>query len=184
MLAGRTVQATIDDRAAAFAALLERGLEAQYRLAAVILGDPLEAEDAVHDAALVAWRGFDGLRERDRFEAWFGRILVNGCRDRLRARRRRPVVTGIPALRTTDAGLPAPGATDPGSTLAVRDELERAFARLEPDHAVVVVLRFYADLSVPQIAVRLGIAEGTVKSRLHHALRRLRSAVEHEETRR
>ena len=181
VLASRTVHATMDDRATAFAALLDRGLEAHYRLAAVILGDPVEAEDAVHDAAVVAWRGFAGLRERERFEAWFGRILVNGCRDRLRARRRRPIIVAIPALGATDAGLPLARERDAGVALANRDELERAFARLEPEQAVVVALRYYADLTVPQIATRLGIAEGTVKSRLHHALRRLRTTVERPE---
>jgi RNA polymerase sigma-70 factor (ECF subfamily) len=178
LLASRTVHATMDDRATAFAALLDRGLETHYRLAAVILGDRIEAEDAVHDAAVVAWRGFAGLRERDRFEAWFARILVNGCRDRLRARRRRPIVVAIPAFGSTDAGLPHEVAAEAGTDLATRDQLQRAFARLEPEQAVVVVLRYYTDLSVPQIATRLGIAEGTVKSRLHHALRRLRAVVE------
>ena len=168
----------MDDRATAFAALLDRGLDAQYRLAAVILGDPIEAEDAVHDAAVTAWHGFAGLRERDRFEAWFARILVNGCRDRLRARRRRPVV--VPILEMEPAAAPLRTADD-GGALATRDLLGRAFAQLDPDHAVVVVLRYYADLTVPEIAARVGIAEGTVKSRLHHALRRLRAAVERAE---
>jgi len=184
VLASRTVHATMDDRATAFAALLDRGLETHYRLAAVILGDPVEAEDAVHDAAVVAWRGFAGLRERDRFEAWFGRILVNGCRDRLRARRRRPVIVAIPSFGSTDSGLPHERADDAGTDLATRDQLERAFARLEPEHAVVVALRYYADLTVPEIAARLGIAEGTVKSRLHNALRRLRVVVDPEEAER
>lgn len=186
MLASRTVDATMDDRATAFAGLLDRGLDTYYRLAAVILGDSIEAEDAVHDAAVVAWRGFGGLRDRDRFEAWFSRILVNGCRDRLRVRRRRPIVVEIPDFGGSGASGAGPRLEDDtGTSLANRDELERAFTRLDPDHAVVVALRFYADLTVPQIAIRLGIAEGTVKSRLHHALRRLRTAVEHpEETQR
>lgn len=181
MLASRTVHATMDDRATAFAALLDRGLDTHYRLAAVILGDRVEAEDAVHDAAVVAWRGFGGLRDRDRFEAWFGRILVNGCRDRLRVRRRRPIIVAIPAFGSVDAGLPHDHVGDSGSALATRDLLDRAFARLEPEQAVVLSLRYYADLTVPEIAVRLGIAEGTVKSRLHHALRRLRVVVERSE---
>lgn len=170
----------MDDRATAFTALLDRGLDTHYRLAAVILGDPSEAEDAVHDAAVVAWRGFAGLRDRDRFEAWFGRILVNGCRDRLRARRRRPVIVPIVGV---DGRPPTghPVGLDTSAALGDRDALERAFARLDPDHAVVIVLRYYLDLQVPAIAARLGIAEGTVKSRLHHGLRRLRAAVEHAE---
>jgi RNA polymerase sigma-70 factor (ECF subfamily) len=178
VLASRTAQGIMDDRATAFAALLDRGLDSHYRLAAVILGDPLEAEDAVHDAAVVAWRGFGHLRDLDRFEAWFGRILVNGCRDRLRARRRRPVVVAIPTVDET--ALPMTAGLEAGS-VAIRDLLDRAFATLDPDHAIVVVLRYYADLTVFEIAGRLGIAEGTVKSRLHHALRRLRTAVERAE---
>jgi RNA polymerase sigma-70 factor, ECF subfamily len=173
VLASRIVQATIDERASAFATLLDRGLDGHYRLAAVILGDPVEAEDAVHDAAVVAWRDFASLRERHRFEAWFGRILVNGCRDRLRTRKRRPVV--VPISTSADIGIEVP--YSPISGVNDRDQLRRAFGALDPDHAVVVVLRFYVDLSVPEIADRLGIAEGTVKSRLHHALRRLRAAV-------
>jgi RNA polymerase sigma-70 factor (ECF subfamily) len=173
VLASRTVQASVDDRATAFAALLERGLDTQYRLAAVILGDAVEAEDAVHDAAVIAWRDFASLRDRDRFEAWFGRILVNGCRDRLRARRRRPTVVPIPTDDEPGVGLTSVSIAG----VADRDLLARAFVALDPDHAIVVVLRFYADLTVPEIADRLGIAEGTVKSRLHHALRRLRVAV-------
>lgn len=180
VLASRTVPGMIDDRATAFAGLLDRGLDAHYRLAAVILLDRVEAEDAVHDAAVVAWREFGRLRERDRFEAWFTRILVNGCRDRLRQRRRRPPVLRIP---TADDPGDGPLLSHTGTFSAVddRDVLARAFAELDPDHAIVVVLRFYADLTVADIAARLGIAEGTVKSRLHHALRRLRTAVERAE---
>jgi RNA polymerase sigma-70 factor (ECF subfamily) len=70
---------------------------------------------------------------------------------------------------------------DADAAVLTRDLLERAFATLDPEHAIAVSLRFYADLTVPQIAQRLGIAEGTVKSRLHHALRRLRAAVERAE---
>lgn len=179
MLASRTVQATMDDRATAFTALLERGLDEHYRLAAVILGDRIEAEDAVHDAALAAWRGFAGLRERDRFDAWFGRILINGCRDRLRARRRRPIVE--PLIAPYPGGREPVGHEDHTAAFVRRDDLERAVASLDPDHAVVVALRFYSDLTVPQIASHLGIAEGTVKSRLHHAMRRLRAVVKETE---
>jgi RNA polymerase sigma-70 factor (ECF subfamily) len=180
VLASRTVPGMIDDRATAFADLLDRGLDAHYRLASVILLDRVEAEDAVHDAAVVAWREFARLRDRDRFEAWFTRILVNGCRDRLRQRRRRPPIVRIP---TTHDAADGPVLAHAGTLGAVddRDLLARAFADLDPDHAVVVVLRFYADLTVADIAIRLGIAEGTVKSRLHHALRRLRAAVERSE---
>jgi len=175
MLASRVAVAAPVDRAAAFGRLLDRGLDGHYRLAAVILGDPNEAEDAVHDAALVAWRRFGGLREPERFDAWFGRILVNGCRDRLRARRRRPVIRALPGLGDLDRGL---AIADETVAVADRDALARAFAALEPDQVVVIVLRFYRDLPVADIADRLQIPEGTVKSRLHHAMRRLRRAID------
>jgi RNA polymerase sigma-70 factor (ECF subfamily) len=163
----------VDERADAFRRLVDRSLDASYRLAAVILNDRIEAEDAVHDAAVAAWRGFDDLRDPARFDAWFRRILVNGCRDRLRARARHRVVDVGRDLVETEH----PRVSDASETTAVRDALSRALAGLDPDHQVVVAMRFHADLTVPAIAEALGIPEGTVKSRLHHALGRLRAAM-------
>ena len=179
VLSSESMTVAAEDPAATFARLLDRSLDRHYRLATAILGDPIEAEDAVHDAALVAWRGFGKLRDIDRFDAWFARILVNGCRDRLRARRRRPIVGALPMLGSLDAGGTR-GASDrdPVAAVADRDELDRAIATLDPDHVVVIALRFASDLSIAEIATRVGIPEGTVKSRLHHALRRLRTALE------
>lgn len=167
MLATRTIDRPVTDRVAAFAALTDRHLDAAYRLAAVILGDAFEAEDAVHDAALTAWRSFGQLREPARFDAWFTRILVNQCRDRLRARRRRPVVRSIPDRAGTDAA----------SLVGERDEVAHSLRVLEPDELIVIVLRFWQDLTIDQIADRLGVPSGTVKSRLHHALRRVQAAL-------
>ena len=158
------------DREVAFATFVEQRLLQQYRLAAVILGDPLEAQDATHDAFELAWRRWDSLRDPVRLEAWFGRILVNVCRDRLRRRRR--TVTDISAeLADTLAG------PDVYRRSADRDEIARAFAALNPDQRVVVVLRFYADLRVDQIAEHVGAPAGTVKSRLHNALQALNAAL-------
>lgn len=173
MLAREAVKRPVNDRADAFAAVLDRQLDSGYRLAAVILGDPVEAEDAVHDAAVAAWRAWHQLRDPARSEAWFTRILVNQCRDRLRARRRRHgVAPATPAI-----------AADAAGPLAARDAIERALAVLDPDEQLVVVLRFWRDLTVDQIAERLGIPAGTVKSRLHHALGRLRTALRVDEGR-
>jgi RNA polymerase sigma-70 factor (ECF subfamily) len=174
VLAQPIAAATPLDRAEAFDRLLDRGLDAHYRLASVILGDGSEAEDAVHDAAVAAWQRFDRLRDAASFDAWFGRILVNGCRDRLRARRRRPVITALPVFGDLDHGLIV---ADGAGPVGDRDAIAKAFASLEPDQAIVVALRYYADLTVPEIARRVGIPEGTVKSRLHHALLRLRAAM-------
>jgi RNA polymerase sigma-70 factor (ECF subfamily) len=167
----------LDEREAAFRRLADRHLDSAYRVAAVILGDRVEAEDAVHDAAVAAWRSFGSLRELDRFEPWFGRIVVNGCRDRLRARARHRVVDLGRELTEREH----PHVADASEAAAVRDAVSRALDALDPDHRVVVALRFHADLTVPVIAQTLGIPEGTVKSRLHHALGRLRAAMEEAE---
>jgi RNA polymerase sigma-70 factor (ECF subfamily) len=66
------------------------------------------------------------------------------------------------------------------SRLPVRDELARAIVTLSPDEQIVVALRFGRDLTIPQIAAETGLAEGTVKSRLHYALEHLRGALEAE----
>ena len=121
VLSSESMTVAAGDPTATFARLLDRSLDRQYRLATAILGDPIEAEDAVHDAALVAWRGFGKLRDVDRFDAWFGRILVNGCRDRLRARRRRPIIGALPMLGNLDAGRGQGGsARDPVTAVADR----------------------------------------------------------------
>jgi RNA polymerase sigma-70 factor (ECF subfamily) len=147
-------------------------LDRAYRLAGLLLADAHEAEDAVQDALVIAWRSFESLRETDKFDAWFDRILVNGCRDRLR---RRNVVTFIPI----DAGVD-PAGRDPFQSFIERDALLAGLARLNPDERIVVVLRFWADLSLDAIAQRLDWPLGTVKSRLHRALERLRDTLAHQ----
>lgn len=163
----------VTDAADAFARLVEGQLDAAYRLATVVLGSSLEAEDAVADAALSAWRSRSRLREADRFEAWFGRIVVNACRDRLRSRRRHPVAE----LSSDAVGDPSETRTDFRDVVHARDAMSRAFDVLEPDERIVIVLRYWHDLPVDAIAARVGIPAGTVKSRLHHATGRLRAAL-------
>ncbi|MFN8622791.1 MAG: sigma-70 family RNA polymerase sigma factor [Chloroflexota bacterium] len=155
----------------AFGAFVEAHLAEQYRLATVILGDATEAQDATHDAFEQAWRHWPDLRDPTRLEAWFGRILVNTCRDHLRRRKRHPVT------ELTDATAAALPGADELRRPADRDEIGRAFAVLNPDQRLVVVLRFYADLTVDQIAERVDAPAGTVKSRLHHALAALNTAL-------
>lgn len=140
-----------------------------YRLALAILGDDLEAEDAAQDAFTLAWRRRATLRDPDKYEAWFARILVNVCRDRLRRRTR--------ARHILNEMAPEPVA-DPARAALDRDALGRALSALDPDMRIVVILRFWMDLTVDDIAERLGIPAGTVKSRLHSSMRQLRPAVE------
>ena len=163
---------SVTETEASFERLVVDHLDRAYRLAAVIVGSTDDAEEAVSDAALLAWRSRKGLRDPDRFEAWFSRIVVNTCRDRLRSRRRRPVVEVFPTAPNE--------ASEPGDfreLIHTRDELARAFELLSADDRITLVLRFWADLSIESIAERLGIPSGTVKSRLHHALARLRAGL-------
>jgi DNA-directed RNA polymerase specialized sigma24 family protein len=80
----------VRDRAidTAFVAALEGELAMAYRLAGYLLADSAEAQDAVQESSVRAWKGWAGLREKDRFHAWFSQILVNVCRTRLRRRSR------------------------------------------------------------------------------------------------
>jgi RNA polymerase sigma-70 factor (ECF subfamily) len=155
--------------------LIERSVDHAFRLARAILLDEMEAEDAVQDACLTAWRRRASLRDRERFAPWFERILINGCRDRLRSRSRRRVR----ALALQESWheptegpprLPGTGDDDPALDLALDD--------LDPDHRIVVLLRYWQDLPLDAIADRLDVPVGTVKSRLHYAHRSLKASLE------
>jgi RNA polymerase sigma-70 factor (ECF subfamily) len=168
----RTREATLTDtragdRSAEFVALATARLDHAYRLAGLLLGDSVEAEDAVGDALERAWLGFERLRDRSGFNAWFDQILVNGCRDRLRRRRR---VRFIPL----DASHDRPAPNDPFRQVVDRDDVLRTMQVLEDDERIVVVLHYWADLTLADVAARTGVPIGTVKSRLHRALERMR----------
>ncbi len=145
--------------------LLAHAAEA-HRLAAWVLRGPVGAEDAVQEAALIAWNRRGRLRNADSAGTWFNRIVVNVCCDELRRRARRHTLTACEPV--VDFG---------SERLAQRDELGRAIAQLTADQQVVLGLRFGRDLTVPQIAAETGVPEGTVKSRLHHSLEHLRAAL-------
>ena len=165
-------EATGDGRAArrlAFERLTDQRLLKAYRLATLVMRDPNDAEDAVHDAAVQAWTHFDDLRDRSAFDAWFDRILINVCRRRLRQRSVRPVT-----METT----PEIPSVDGASRRAEQDVLRQALDRLSPEHRVVIVLHHLEGYSNAEIAARTGEREGTVKSRIHYALRELRAAYE------
>jgi RNA polymerase sigma-70 factor (ECF subfamily) len=164
-------------RATTFANFVDRdALDRAYRYATLILGDSADAEDATHDAALRAWHRFGELRDPTRFEAWFGRILVNACRDRLRGRRHTTLSLDDPTFPTEGPWLRV--AADPAEAFGRRQAMAGALRALRHEHLEVVVLRFYLDLTIDQIAERTGARAGTVKSRLHYALRELRGRLD------
>jgi RNA polymerase sigma-70 factor (ECF subfamily) len=150
----------------AFVAHAEAGVDRAYRLAGLILGNASDAEDVVGDAIERAWRDIDGLRDPDRFQAWFDRIVVNGCRDHLRRRRRIGFIQLVGDL--------SPQVADPFGSVLDGDATTRAMQVLTADERIVVVLHFWADLTLESVAERLDWRVGTVKSRLHRALVRMR----------
>lgn len=153
----------------AFARLIDRHLDDACRLATVIFGgDRMEAEDAVQEAAVRAWRHFGDLRDEERFAAWFTRIVVNACRDRLRSQR---VHVIDPAA--LDTAVP-----DHSRSIDETDALVQAIRALPADQRIVVALRYFDDCSLEEIAARTGERTGTVKSRLHYGLRALRAALD------
>jgi RNA polymerase sigma-70 factor (ECF subfamily) len=97
-------------------------------------------------------------------------VLLRRCYDELRRRRRE-----APAIELLAFDTPVP---DAAMSVVARDQLERAFTRLTDDQRAVIVLRYYRDLSIAEVAEVIGQSEGTVKSRLHYAREALRAAVE------
>jgi len=158
-----------DDQA--FASLAVAVGDRLHAVAHRILRDADLAEDATQQALLTIWRDLPQLRDPARFEAWSYRLLVRACYAEGRRTRR-----WAPNLRL----LPADEPTGPeGLTLVVdRDQLERGFRRLSIDHRAVVVLHHYLDLTLDEVAETLGVPVGTVRSRLHHAMRGLRAALD------
>jgi RNA polymerase sigma factor (sigma-70 family) len=136
-----------------------------------ILRDQDLAEDATQQALLAIWQNLPQLRDPGRFEAWSYRLLVHACYTEGRKERR-----WMPNLRLLPADEAV--ASDDLSSVVDREQLERGFRRLSIDHRAVVVLYHYLDKPLDEIASILEIPVGTAHSRLHHAMRGLRAALE------
>jgi RNA polymerase sigma-70 factor, ECF subfamily len=155
----------------AFAALVDAAGGRLHAVAHRILRDIDLAEDATQQALLDIWRDLPDLRDPARFDAWSYRLLVRACyAEGRRTRRATPNLRLLPADESTvEEGL---------SEVVDRDQLERGFRRLSLEHRAVVVLHHYLDWPLEQIAETLGVPIGTVRSRLHHAMRGLRAALD------
>jgi len=166
---------------AAFDALVAARLSASLRLARAIVDSPADAEDVVQEAFVSAWRNLPRLREPDRFDAWFGRILMNTARTHIRRRGSvRPISID---RRHVDDGREddTPGQHDPGlESVVSSDALSRAINRLTTDQRSILALHHLEERPVAQIATVLGIPVGTAKWRLHAARQALERALEAE----
>ncbi len=164
----------------AFDRLVATRLAPTVRLARAIVGDHAEADDVAQDAFVQAWRNLPTLRDPAKFDAWFGRIVVNAARGSMR-RRRNVMTVDIDALSIDGESHPALGRHDPGMEgLAELDALESAFARLSVDQRTILALHHLEERSVADIAAMLGIPTGTAKWRLHAARTALERALESE----
>ena len=142
-----------------------------YRLALSILDDASEADDATQESLLAALRGLDSFHGASSLKTWLFSITVNICRTRLqrlkRSERLRHILSGI--LRAQSAPSVEENAIENESDEA----LWRLIHAMDEKHRIPILLRYYHDLSVPEIATILQIPEGTVHSRLNTARRQL-----------
>jgi RNA polymerase sigma-70 factor (ECF subfamily) len=144
-----------------------------YRTAVLICGNRADAEESVQDAFLRVWRFRDALPVGAKRDAWLYRVLVNACYSKLRQevprRERERERLGSDSRLTAAAESPEVAAEQS----AVAHALDLTLRDLPDALRVVVVLRYYADLSEREIATAIRRRPGTVKSRLHEARRRL-----------
>lgn len=155
----------------AYADLIRSRGDRLFAIAQRILRDVDRTEDAVQEALVIAWRDLPGLRDPDRFDAWLHRLVVRSCvAEAARMRRLGAHLRMIP--------LDLPAVTDDHLSVADRDQLDRGFRRLPPQQRAILALRYYAGHEPTEIADILGIPVGTARSRLHHAHRAMRAALE------
>lgn len=158
----------------AFRALVEPHLGIALGVSTILTGSAADGADAVQEALLSAWQGLDSLREPDAFPAWFRRHVIRAASRASRARDRGRVVE-------LDASLAL--ATDDLDRVIEGRTLGRAFDRLDGADRLLLTLRHVWGLPVAESAEILDVPEGTVKSRLHYAMQRLRAAYDAEDRR-
>jgi RNA polymerase sigma-70 factor (ECF subfamily) len=156
---------------AAFASLIEPLLDPAFRLAAVMLDDRSLAEDAVQEASIKAWRKIGQLRgDVGSLRAWFLSIVANECR---MTRRRR----WWSVLRMAEV----PPASSDKAASGMSSDVHQALLLLAPTDRIPLVLHFYLDLPLDEVARTLGISPSAAKSRIYRSARRLRPDLTPEE---
>lgn len=163
----------------AFAALMQRYDQLLYRTARSILRNDADAEDALQESYLLAYRALGKFRNQAKLSTWLMRIVVNEALGRLRKRRQAGVAESENALRTwRDGYLEAPERPDEVLSRAdTRRLIESRIDALPAAYRIVFVLRGVQELSVAEISAALAIPRATVRSRLSRARRLLRTAL-------
>jgi RNA polymerase sigma-70 factor (ECF subfamily) len=169
---------------AAYELLVREHQEAVFRLAYLLLGDPGDAEDVAQETFIRAFKALDRFDASRPMRPWLLRIAANLARNQ-----RRSIGRHLAALQRFVRAEPPTG----GSAANIRAETEdlrkeeaqelwQAIRRLDRTDQEIIYLRYFLELSSAETAEALDIAPGTVKSRLHRALSRLRTVVENEFT--
>ena len=152
-----------------FSVLIDPLLDPAYRLAAVMLGDRGAAEDAVQEASIKAWRKLRQLRgDAPSLRAWFLSIVANECRMTRRTR-------WFSVLKVADVPTQTRDERESSS------DLHRALLRMAPDERLPLVLHFYLDLPLDEVAKTLRVSQSAAKSRIYRAAKRLRADLTMEE---
>lgn len=149
-----------------------------YHLALNILGSNEESEDAVQETILRAAQKIHQFQHKSSLYTWIVRILINHCYDRLRKQKRTPPTI---TLQQDDESLKEMDIADhrqiPEKILELSDQSQRLMAmiqELKPELNIVVVLKYYEEMTIQEIAEQLQVPEGTIKSRLSLARTQLR----------
>lgn len=161
----------------AFEMIVRRHRRRMVAVAGRRLRDPDRAHEAVQEALVDVFRAAARYDGRGRFLPYLYRVLLNRCRMMERSARR----AGAALARFAhEAEQGEPQAGDAVDTDARRASVDRAFAALSTKHQDVILLRIFGELSVDECAAVVGVAPGTIKSRLHHAIEAMRRTVEDE----
>src|SRR5450759_3720875 len=133
----------------AFASLAADSIGRLFNIAQLMLRDRDQADDAVQETLILAWRDLKGLRDPDGFDAWLHRVLVRAVyREANRERRRPPRTVQIREIATTP---------DAAADVEDRDAIDRGFRRLRAEHRAVLVLRHYLGFSDDEAAAALSV---------------------------
>jgi RNA polymerase sigma-70 factor (ECF subfamily) len=155
----------------AFDALVGPFVVPGFRLAAAMLGDREEARDAIQEATFKAWRKLGQLRQGMPIRPWFLAIVANQCRSIRRGR-------WWAVIRLPEVPLPA---KEPEDRIVDRTDLEQSLSQLTPDERLPIVLFYYLDLPVEEVATVLSVSPAAAKSRIYRTLKKLRPGLEIEE---
>jgi RNA polymerase sigma-70 factor, ECF subfamily len=166
------IQRVLDGDTEAYAQLVDRHYDRCARVAMRLLGNREDAEEAIQDAFLRAYRALGEYEERERFSGWLVRILVNQCRTMLARSRRRD------ALFVDVDPLVVENATEPTGDDAAWPDLEHALRQLPAEQREAVVLRYTDDLTYEEMARITGAGESALKMRVQRAFARLRDLLQ------